>query len=183
MIRWLWSNLGSMVLALVLAILVWVAAQNEENPIEERVYPQALPVQVVGRSDRMLLTGPSPTTATVTIRAPRATWSTLSADQIHVVADLTGLAAGSYDVPLNVTINSDLAQIVRVNPAQVRATLEESGARSVRIHLTTTGEVAVGYQAGEGPASPQVPFDIAAVQPEQEKAEGEGENPPEPKTP
>jgi YbbR domain-containing protein len=148
-IRWLWSNLSSMVLAVVLAVLVWVAAQNEENPIEERVYSQALAVQVVGEPENMILTGPTPSTATLTLRAPRVTWSTLTADQIRVAADLTGLAPGSYDVPVAVTVNNSLVQIVRVNPVQVRVTLEESSARSVRIHLTTTGEVAVGYQAGE----------------------------------
>jgi hypothetical protein len=36
---------------------------------------------------------------------------------------------------------------------------------------------------GEGPESAQTPFDIAAAQPEKEKAGGEGENPPEPNTP
>ena len=149
MIRWLWGNVSSMLLALVLAVLVWVAAQNEENPIEERVFPQALSIQVVGRLSDQLLTGPTPATATVTIRAPRAVWSTLSADQIRVVADLTGLDPGAYDVPLAVTVNNELARVLRVNPAQVQVTLEESGARPVRIHLTTTGEVAVGYQAGE----------------------------------
>ncbi len=36
---------------------------------------------------------------------------------------------------------------------------------------------------GEGPESPQTPFEIAPVQPEKENTGGNGDNPPEPKTP
>jgi YbbR domain-containing protein len=148
MLRWLWVNLSVMALALALATLAWVAAQTEENPLEERVFPQPIPVQIVGRPADKLLTGPSPSVATVTISAPRATWSTLSIDQIRVEADLSALPAGTHDVPLAVTVNSELARVVRLNPITVHLTLEDSGARPVRIRLTTTGEVAVGYQAG-----------------------------------
>lgn len=138
-----------MALALILAVLVWVVAVNEENPTEEKAFSPAIPIEIVGKPASMLLIGPVATSATVTIRAPRLTWSTLTPDRIRVVADLASLSAGEHDVPLAVTIRAPLAQTVSVSPSRVHVTLEESSARSVKVRLTTTGEVAVGYRAGE----------------------------------
>jgi YbbR domain-containing protein len=149
MIRWLVSNLSSMALALVLAVLVWVAAVNEENPVEERVFTQAVPIQVVGQGADSLLTGPQPATTTITISAPRATWSTLTLNEIQAVANITDLPAGSYDVPVEVTVNSPLVRVVRVSPAVTQVTLQDSNVRTLNVRLSTTGEVAVGFQAGE----------------------------------
>ncbi|MBI3361628.1 MAG: hypothetical protein HY023_11030 [Chloroflexi bacterium] len=147
MIRWLWRNLSSMFLALALAILIWVVAVNEENPTEEKVFVQAIPIDIVGQPTSMIRLGPAATAASVTVRAPRATWSKLTAEEIHVVADLGGLRAGAHDVPLNVTIDEPLARFVAVSPRVVRLTLEESSSRSIKIRVTTSGEVPVGYQA------------------------------------
>ena len=153
MMRWLWSNLSSIGLALILAILVWVVAVNEENPTEQRAILQAIPIEFVGKPPEMLLGEPIATAATVTLRAPRLTWSTLTPDRIHVRADLTGLPAGVHDLPLAVTVEERLARIVGVSPARVLVTLEESGARPVPVHLNIAGEVAVGYRAGEAELS------------------------------
>lgn len=46
MARWLWDNLRTLTLAFLLAVLVWVVAVNEENPIEEKVFPQPVPISL-----------------------------------------------------------------------------------------------------------------------------------------
>lgn len=147
MIRWLWNNLSSMALALALAILIWVVAVNEENPTEEKVFLQAIPIEIVGQPAGMIRIGPVATAASVTIRAPRATWAKLTAEEIHVTADLGGLPAGEHDVPLQVTIDEPLARFIAVSPREARINLEQSSARPVKIRAATTGEVAVGYRA------------------------------------
>ena len=41
------ENLSLFGLALVLAVIVWITAANEENPIEERIFPGALAVTFI----------------------------------------------------------------------------------------------------------------------------------------
>ena len=43
MARRMWENLGTFVLALFLAALVWIVASNEENPLETAPSPSRCP--------------------------------------------------------------------------------------------------------------------------------------------
>ena len=88
-LRRVWETLAHFVLALILAILVWVVALNEENPIEDTdVHPAGspLPAQHAGN---MIFIAPVTTEAKVKIlRAPRQVRQNLTEQQISVAADL-----------------------------------------------------------------------------------------------
>lgn len=146
--RWVWDNLGALVLALALALLVWVVAVNEENPYEERVFPASLPVQVVSLPEGMVLVEAVTQTADITIRAPSSVWSRLSADQVQVRADLAGLPAGTHDVPLIGSVDDRTSRVVSVLPESIRVRLEVAGSRRVDVQILGQGEVALGYEAG-----------------------------------
>ena len=45
------ENLSLFGLAMVLAVIVWMTAANEENPIEERVFPQPIAVTLIDLPD------------------------------------------------------------------------------------------------------------------------------------
>jgi len=47
--RRIMDNLGSGILALALATIVWIVAVNEENPIIEDVFKEPIPIQVVNK--------------------------------------------------------------------------------------------------------------------------------------
>ena len=49
MIRWLLENVGLMLLALMIAAVVWIAAEWDRDPIQEGVYDQPIPVRVENR--------------------------------------------------------------------------------------------------------------------------------------
>src|SRR5689334_7608101 len=96
--RRLWDTLGTLVVALALALLVWIVALNEVNPIQQRTFGQSVPITLINIPPNTLLTGNVNNRATVTIRAPQQVWLTLSAQQIQLTADLGGLGPGTYPV-------------------------------------------------------------------------------------
>jgi YbbR domain-containing protein len=146
--RWLWENVGTLALALLLALVVWVIAVSEENPIEERVFSEPVGVDLLNLPPDLIRVGNVLTTTSVTIRAPRSTWETLTADQIHVTADLGGLTPATHEVMLQGSLDAPAARIIRLNPASIRLTLESRTTREFRIRVEPQGEPALGYEAG-----------------------------------
>ena len=45
--RRVWDTLGTLLVALVLAILVWIVALNEVNPIQEKTFGQSVPITLI----------------------------------------------------------------------------------------------------------------------------------------
>jgi YbbR domain-containing protein len=164
MARRVWENLGTFVLAMILAILVWVVALNEENPIEEGIFSQSVAVRLRNAPTNMILIDPGASQATVTIRAPRQVWQTLTEQQISVVADLGQRGPGTYTVTLQAEVNADSSKVVSIDPPEITVVFEREETRACPVTLTRTGTAALGYEAApavltpnqiniEGPAS------------------------------
>jgi YbbR domain-containing protein len=151
--QWLWDNVRTVLLALLLAVVVWAVAVNEENPIEERAFGPSLEVALLNLHDGLVMVGSVSTRTTATIRAPRLTWETLTADQIHVTADLADLGPGTHVVPLEWTLDTPTARVTRLAPDTVRLTLELRIQREFRLQVVPTGELALGYESGQPQAS------------------------------
>ena len=167
--RRFWENLGTLALAVLLAVVVWVVAVNEENPTEEKTFPDAVKVELLHLPPNLILVEAAGSETTVTIRAPQSVWETLVADQIHVTADLEDQTPGAHDVPLTVRLDVAIGQVTRLNPASLRLTLESRATRALPVSVEQSGELARGYEAGPttlsaptagvtGPASAVVSF-------------------------
>jgi YbbR domain-containing protein len=153
------ENLSLFGLALVLAIIVWITAANEENPIEERVFPRPIAVTFIDLPTNMVITSPQSAEATVSIRAPAQIWSTLSSNQLEVSADMSGLSSGRHAVPLLARVLANDAEVLAVEPSEISVELERIIASSVPVVLSLRGEPAVGYASGY----PEVSTDSATV--------------------
>ena len=162
--RRVWDTLGTLVVALVLAILVWIVALNEVNPIQEKTFGQSVPITLINTPPNAILSGNLSNRATVTIRAPQQVWLTLSAQQIQLTADLGGLGPGTHSVDLIGKVNADSAEVTHTDPQSITVTLEQSATRICPINIQQVGALALGYEADapqmtpgqvtlEGPAS------------------------------
>jgi YbbR domain-containing protein len=162
--RRVWETLGTLAVALALAILVWVVALNEVNPIQEKTFAQPVPITLINTPPNMILTGNVANRATLTIRAPQQVWLTLSAQQIQVTADLGGLGPGTHSLDLQPKVDADSAEVTHIDPLSITVTLEQSAARVCPITVQSVGTLALGYEADapqvtppqvtlEGPAS------------------------------
>ncbi len=135
-----------MLLAILLALTVWIAATQEENPVEQTDFERPIPIEIVGMDSDLIIINEPPDSAIVELRAPRSTLRSLSQEDFAITADLTGLGPGVHLVPLQVEIAAR-AIVVASRPAQIRVELEETQQREMPIHVTTQGELPVGFRA------------------------------------
>ena len=150
--RWA-DELGTFVLALTLAVVVWVVAVREENPIEQGDFPEAIPVQVHNKPPGTTLLPMSfNESVRVTIRAPRSSWQSLRADKFSAWVDLKGREPGDYDIPVQASCMDPNVRIVEVRPASVPVHLQPEISRIVPVQVHLYGSAALGYEikSGEG---------------------------------
>lgn len=146
--RRFWENLGTLALAVLLALAVWGVAVNEENPNEEKVFPATVNVQLVNMPPDLILVGPVNTQTTVTLRAPRSVWETLVVDQIHVTADLGSQTPGAHDIPLTAQLEVPVGEVTKMNPGSLHLTFDSRATRELPVLVEQAGEPARGYEAG-----------------------------------
>jgi len=154
--RWFWDNVGTLILAFLLAVVVWVVAVNEENPTEERAFAEPVVVELINTPPDLIRVGAVLTETTLTIRAPRLTWEALTAEQIHLTADLAGQTPGTYDIPVSWRLDQPSARVIKLAPASIHITLESRATRELPLTLEQAGEPAQGYEAGATKASATV---------------------------
>ncbi len=159
LLNWLRDNLISMGLAILLALTVWIVASLEENPPEENDLSTPVQIDVVGLEPGLVITNAYTDTTRVRLRAQRATWRSLSPEDIVVTADLSGLGPGAHQVELNFQIEAQ-AILVAANPRHIRIELEESYTREMPVQLHLQGQPAIGYSA----AAPQLTPTMASIE-------------------
>jgi len=145
------KNIRTFLLALILAVSVWVSAVSGADPNEVRVYPRPIPLEVFGQDSSLVITSEIPPTVEVSLRAPRSVWDSLTAreDTVQAVLDLSGLSAGEHTREIHVTVATRPYQIVLKNPTTVTVDLESLDAQTLPLSLSLSGQPAAGYQVGE----------------------------------
>ena len=154
MARRFWENLGTFLLALILAILVWIVALNEENPIEEKPFTQPVAITLLNMPSDMIVIGAVANRTFVTIKAPRLVWDKLTAQQIEVTADLGQLGPGTHLVPLQARVDAASSRVTALNPISITVVLERQEARACPVQLIQSGAPALGYEADQAQLVP-----------------------------
>jgi YbbR domain-containing protein len=153
--RWLASNVRTLLLALILGVSVWVSAVTAADPNEVRS-PLAVPIEIVGQDPSLIITNEIPPIVEVTLRAPRSVWEQLTAQEnpVRAVLDLSNLSAGEHTVDLQIQISDRPTQIVLANPPSLTVQLERLATQTLPVDLSLSGQPAVGYQAGDAVIDP-----------------------------
>jgi len=154
--RWFAKNIRSFLLALVLAISVWISAVTSENPNEVRIYPSPIPLEVIGQDPSLLVSGDLPPSVEITLRAPRSVWEQLTAqdDSVQASLDLSGLSAGPHTVDIQIRVGVRPYQIVLQNPKTVSINLEPIATQALPVDISLSGQPAAGFQAGDATLDP-----------------------------
>jgi YbbR domain-containing protein len=149
-LRWLFTNIGTLLLALILAVVVWISAVTASNPNVERT--RTVPLDIIGLDADMLIVGNVPTQVRVTLEAPSSVMDSMNAAENAVQAwvDLAGLDSGTHDLRVQVQVNPAFRPVRQgpVIPELVEVTLESLLTRTFPVKIDVTGEPAVGYQKG-----------------------------------
>ncbi len=159
--RSLMKFLPSLVLAIVLAVAVWISAVTAADPIVPRQYDRVVRIDVVGLDPNLVLTSPVPEVNNIKLSAPQSIWNAMQTetDPVSAVADLSGLGAGTHEVPVQIHVRMRPMQVVSSAPESINVTLEPLETRSFTIELLQRGEPAVGFLA----EAPQLSTDSVAV--------------------
>lgn len=143
------KNLPSAMLALALAIAVWISAVTDADPTEERTYPRSVSIELIGKDPGLVLIGNIPSQVSVTLSAPNSIWELLLREQsaVRAIADLSELGPGTHEVSIQIQVGIGPVRVVSYGPESVSMTLDTIITRTYAIHLFQNGEPATGFQA------------------------------------
>ncbi|MCS6825736.1 MAG: hypothetical protein NZ553_03895, partial [Caldilinea sp.] len=110
------ADFGTLLVSALLAIVVWLIAINQENPLIVQEFDTPIPLTVVGLGEGLeLVQDLSGETVTLELRAPRSSWNTMRANDFRAVLDLTGLGVGEHNVSVRVTRRDPQVTVLEVN--------------------------------------------------------------------
>jgi YbbR domain-containing protein len=154
MLHWLWDNLSTMALSVILAVAVWVAAVNADDPTEVLPISSAIPIEYVNMPNGLIQVGDVPTDGNVVIRAPRSVWDQLTSQDVHLTVDMSGVTSGSHQLSVVPSVDVQPAQVASFEPLSVRVNLEQSLTREIPITVDVVGEPALGFRASAPSVTP-----------------------------
>lgn len=148
--RWFARNIRTFLLALVLALAVWISAVTSADPDEVRAFPRTIPLEIIGRDVSLVITSELPASVDVTLRAPHSIWEQLTAqdNSVQATLDLSGLSAGEHTLNIEIRLLIRPVQIVLANPTTVTVILEPLATQTLPVDISLSGQPAIGYQAG-----------------------------------
>mgnify|MGYP001087936804 FL=1 len=163
--RWLAKNIGRLLTAFVLAVIVWVSAVVASDPNQENVLARPVPVEIIGQNTGLQIMNEVPTEVTLTLNAPSSVWTELNSDPQAVRAwiDLSSLDAGEHTVAVQIQINPRLVRQVRQDPEEVTIQLENIITKVLPITVQVRGTPPTGYKPQETLVDP---VEATAVGPE-----------------
>jgi YbbR domain-containing protein len=149
-LHWVTDHFGALLLAFILALVVWISAVITADPNEEHV-SRSMEIEIVGQDPGLLLVEEIPGQARLTLEAPRSIWDRLNSDPslIKTWIDLSGLPAGEHEVEVKSSVNASPVRYVQTDPEVIHLTLEPLLQRTLPVQAVVTGGLPVGYQKGE----------------------------------
>lgn len=149
-LRWLFTNLGALLLAFALAVVVWFSAETAANPNIEST--RSVPLEIFGLDPNMLVVDNPPAQVRVTLSAPTSVMNSLDSVDGSITAwvDVSGLEAGSFELEVNAQASETYGpvRINQITPQFVTLTLEPLITRNFPVDLVISGDPAIGYQKG-----------------------------------
>ncbi len=139
------NTLGSLLLSLVLALIVWVVATQQLDPLQELVYDRPIPITRIGPDTGVVPFGGLLERVTIRIRAPQSSLNTLELSNFSAQLDLRGLQPGAHDVPVKVSSSNPSVTILNVEPETVTVVLEPYVTREMPVNVTISEQPPFGY--------------------------------------
>lgn len=129
------KNLTAKILALIMAVVLWVYVMNEQNPfIDTNV---EVPLEVKNLSTSLSATD-MPEQIRVKVRGPRSTIMMLPTEDVKAYIDVKGLSEGKNIVKVHVTVPTGL-EVVEINPDKVTLRLETLVSKQVPLGVQVSG--------------------------------------------
>lgn len=143
--RWV-EQVNTLGLSVLLGLIVWLIAINQENPIVQRAYQDRLPVAVRGLAEGLLsVQDLSRETVEVVLQAPQTSWDNLEPGDFSIYIDLTGLDAGVHEVDVEVDVVDPRVRVISIQRPGLRVQLDRVVSKEVPARVDLVGTTAFGY--------------------------------------
>lgn len=147
-----WRDNSIKILALFMALLLWVYVTNEQNPLMSRNYQ--IPLAVQGEPEGFVISG-LPEKVHIRVQGPRSIGSALGAGDFTAQVNLMGVTEGEFELPVQVTTPPGV-ELLQVTPRTVKVLSDRITQKNVPVTLNLKGRVAQGLQRGEPVLEPPV---------------------------
>ena len=149
MLDWLGKNLRIFLLALVLAVSVWVSAVIAADPDETRPFPTPVIIEIVGQDPALVITNTYTRQIELVLQAPKSVWSQLTSGEnsVRAIVDISNLGVGSFQVPIQVQVTIQPARIMSTSLESLELVLENLLTETRPVEINITGTPAIGYEA------------------------------------
>lgn len=172
-VRKLLSSLATLLLALVVAIIIWITATQAQDPTRSQFLQ--LPVEYINQPEDSLLTTPQRQSVQLSVEGPESVLRAITPADFRATVDLSQAPYGeTVFVPVRIdTAVSDIETSTPL-PESVEVHLEQRVSREIPVELDIRGSVARGHSQGDpliepqfititGPASRIEPIEFALV--------------------
>ena len=124
--RRFFRTLSLFLTAFLMALVVWVVAINATDPLEKRIFPNPIPLELVGLDQNLVISDSIPQKVDLILTAPQSTWAALlnGNQPVRAMVDLTGLSAGQYDLGIKIQIDERAVRIDNIAPQSIHVLLE-----------------------------------------------------------
>ncbi len=139
------SKLGSFLLALILAIIVWAVAISEENPSVRKLFPESIPIEIINKAPNVVVFGDVIDRVRLTIQAPQSSWDNLRRESFQAWVDLEGLSPDMYDMKVQVKCSDEAVKIWEIKPAKISIRLEELKEKMAEVRPNIADSAPLGY--------------------------------------
>ncbi len=141
------ENIGLGVLALMLALLVWMGATFQDNPPKTQLFAEPIPIELINRPRGWIVRNQSATVVRVEVRGRQDSLNLLTTSSFRATADLAGLETGLHQVPVEVECSDRSVSIIAQDPPAISLTLdqEESKEISVQVIIMDKENMPIGY--------------------------------------
>ncbi len=142
------DRFGTLLLSLLLALIVWLIATDQQNPLIQDPFLESIPVSVRGLTgSTQPIQDLSAVRAEIIIRAPQRSWNTLNAGDFTAFIDLTDMAPGEHEVAVQVNGVNPQVDIVTIDPPVLRVQLDEVISKELPIEPVIIDTPAESYIA------------------------------------
>ena len=138
-------NLPAKIIALVVAVVLWLFVMNEQNPQIEGSFTVAVELRNVPEGYKITQSEKS---VKLKVRGARSFFVSAEPEGFKAYADLDGLDSGEHEVKVKAVLPQGF-ELVDAQPETVSVTLDKIVRRSVRVDLIVTGSAAAGYTVGK----------------------------------
>ncbi len=151
------DTLVTLLMSVVLALVVWLFAMDQENPLIRDDFSTPIPISVRGLDPGLqTLQDLTQRTVSLNVRTSKRTWDSLAADDFSAVIDLGDEGPGSHDVDVIVSVVNPDIEILAQQPRQLRVQLESVITKTVPIVVDVVDSAALGYDWQTAIVDPEV---------------------------